>query len=82
MAVAKFCCDCTHWEKVTPQLSGDTFGICQSTAVAMKVAVDGKTHLDEGGALWTAQYFGCVCWQENDGSLLSTDDVVRKNIKR
>jgi hypothetical protein len=81
MAAAKFCCDCTHWEKVTPQLAGDNFGVCHSTTVAMKVAINGKTHLNEDGILWTAQYFGCICWQQNDGSLLSTDDVVKKIIK-
>ena len=81
MLVAKFCGSCVHWEKVTPQVGGDNFGICQSTFVGMKVAVDGKTHLGEGGALWTEQYFGCICHQPNDGSLLSTDKAVKKIIK-
>lgn len=79
--MAKFCDSCIYWEKVVPQVSGDNFGICHNVEVAMKVAMDGKTHLAEDGALWTAQYFGCVHWRENDGSLLSTDDIVKDIIK-
>jgi hypothetical protein len=71
---AKFCCTCLHWEKIAP-VSGDQFGICQDVGVAMKVAMDGKTHLAEEGTLWTEAYFGCIYWRENDGSLLSLNDI-------
>lgn len=74
--MSKFCYECIHWEKVIPQLSGDTFGICQSTAVGTKIAVDGKTHLDEGGALWTAQYFGCVHWNKKSNEVVNFDDII------
>lgn len=78
--MSKFCNNCINWEKVIPQVSGDNFGICQDISVAMKVAMDGKTHLGEEGALWTEQYFGCIYWREDDGSLLSIDDIVNDDL--
>ena len=36
----------------------------------MKIALDGKTHLNEDGALWTEAFFWCVHWRENDGALI------------
>ncbi|MDB5199138.1 MAG: hypothetical protein JWO92_1101 [Chitinophagaceae bacterium] len=78
--MSKSCCTCIHWEKVIPQISGDTFGICDNASVAMKVALDGKTHLGEGGTFWTQEYFGCVYHGTNDGGLLSTDDEVKDEL--
>lgn len=80
MPQPKFCCTCIHWERVVPDVAGDNFGICDNVAVATKVALDGKTHLEEEGTLWTEQYFGCIYWRENDGSLLSTDDIVKDQL--
>lgn len=74
--MSNFCNKCIQWEKVTPQLAGSNFGICHDVSVAMKVALDGKTHLGEDGAFWTEAYFGCVHWRENDGSLLGFDDII------
>ena len=76
--MSKFCKTCIYWEKVVPQVSGDNFGVCQDVSVSMKVAMDGKSHLSEEGALWTEQYFGCVYWRENDGSILNIEEAVKK----
>ncbi len=75
--MSKFCNSCIQWEKLAP-IDGDAFGVCHDVGVSMNVALDGKTHMEEGGTLWTSAFFGCVYWAENDGSLLSTDDFLNK----
>jgi hypothetical protein len=77
---AKFCCTCIHWEKVAP-IAGDAFGICHDVGVSMKVALDGKSNLSEEGTFWTEAYFGCVYWRENDGSLLSINEIVEDELE-
>lgn len=72
----KFCQNCNYWTKVAPRISGTNFGICNSTSVAMHVALDGKTHLSEGGAFWTEEFFGCIYHRENDDSLFGFDDII------
>ncbi|MBS1762248.1 MAG: hypothetical protein JSR00_05195 [Bacteroidetes bacterium] len=42
----------------------------------MHVALDGKTHLSEGGAFWTEEFFGCIYHRENDDSLFGFDDII------
>ena len=74
--MSKFCCDCIHWEKVTP-VSGDTFGICHDVGVSMKVVLDGKTKLGNDGTLWTAAFFGCIFWREKGNDLLSIDKLLK-----
>lgn len=73
--MANFCCDCIHWEKLTP-ISGDSFGICHSVEVSMKVALDGKTKLSDGGTLWTAAYYGCVQWRNRGNEIVNFDDII------
>ena len=73
--MANFCCDCTHWEKVTP-IAGDAFGMCHSVEVGMKVALDGKTKLGEDGTLWTSAYFGCVHWRKIISLIVDFKDII------
>lgn len=75
---SKFCLNCYCWEEVATKVTGDTFGICHNVAVKDKVAVDGKAHVLEEGTLWTEEYFGCLYWRENDGSLFGIDKYVKK----
>jgi hypothetical protein len=73
--MSKFCCDCIHWEKLTP-ITGDAFGICHDVGVAMNVALDGRTKLGDGGALWTSAYFGCVYWRDKGNEVVGFDDII------
>lgn len=77
--MSQFCCECNQWEGVLPQISGDHFGMCHDTSVAMKVALDGKTKLGDQGTLFTQSYFGCIHWRKNDGSLVSTNRALKED---
>jgi len=73
--MSNFCCDCIHWEKLTP-IAGDAFGMCHDVSVAMNVALDGKTKLGSDGTLWTAAYFGCVHWRNRSNEVVGFDDII------
>ncbi len=73
-----FCSTCLFYEKDIFQRTGDSFGICHNTTVAMKVALDGKSHLEEGGTFYTADYFGCIYWRETDGTLIDINKILKK----
>jgi hypothetical protein len=75
--MAHFCNKCKYWEKIVPQISGDTFGICNSSDVSLKVALDGKTHLNESGTLWTHAYWGCISFRDSGGCLLNVVEMIK-----
>jgi hypothetical protein len=80
MSKPHFCHTCIFYEKDIFTRTGDKFGICSNTSVAMKVALDGKTHLEEEGTFYTAEYFGCIYWRENDGTLLDINKTIKDEL--
>lgn len=80
MPKAKFCCTCIHWEKNIITRVDEKFGICHDVIASSKVFQDAETRLNEDSTVFTEAHFGCVYWRENDGSLFSTDDIVKKEI--
>jgi len=75
--MAKFCNTCYCWEKVGPQ-AVNVLGACHSEEVKLKVHLDfPNIDRDEEGQLWTDQFFGCVHWKQNDGSLVSINKTLR-----
>lgn len=81
MPTAKFCCTCIHWEKDILIRTTEKFGICNDVIASSKIIQDRETKLNEDNTVYTEAYFGCIYWRENDGSLLSIDDVVKDEIK-
>jgi hypothetical protein len=74
--MANFCRDCISWERLDPVI-GQGFGICHNVGVAMKVAMDGKTHLAEDGILWTDAYFGCIYWRDTPNALVDVSKILK-----
>ncbi len=58
--MAQFCNECAFWEKDVFNNAGNKFGVCHNVEVAMKVMLDGSTHLEEEGTFYTEGYFGCI----------------------
>lgn len=80
MSKPQFCHTCIFYEKEIFTRHGDEkFGICSNVSVSMKVALDGATHMEEDGTFYTEQYFGCIYWRENNGVLIDTSAIIKKN---
>lgn len=78
--MGNFCKSCHSWEKGIFTRAGESFGLCHNVAVATKVVVDGNTVLGEDGSIYTEEYFGCVYWRENRGSLIDTSKIIKENL--
>lgn len=77
--MANFCKECTHWECVVKD--SNSKGICKNTGVALNVGLDIDKVVITGATLWTAPYFGCIYWEEDDGTLLDFDDIIDEDGK-
>jgi len=76
-----FCHTCTFYEKNIFTRTGESFGICHNVAVATKLAIDGKTVLGDDGIIYTEEYFGCIYWRENDGTLIDTSKFSKDKLR-
>jgi hypothetical protein len=76
---AKFCCTCIHWEKDIFTRVGEKFGICHDVVAPGKIVMDTNTTLNDETILYTEEYYGCIYWRENDGSLLNFKYIINKN---
>lgn len=76
--MGNFCINCSFYEKEIFTRAGESFGVCHNVAVATKVLVDGKTVLEEDGAIYTEEYFGCVYWRNHEGGLFNIKNVSKK----
>lgn len=76
--MSKFCQTCIHWEKDIFTRLGGKFGICHDLLATDKIIQDRETKLTEDGTTYTAEYFGCIYWRENDGSLININKTLNK----
>ncbi len=76
MAKSSFCKNCIHWEGELFRRIKEVYGICDHPLVLGMIMLDTQKALHEEKALYTEQFFGCIHFQENDGSLFSTDEII------
>ena len=77
MPTPHFCQTCIYYEKNIFTRTGESFGMCKNVEVSMKVAVDGKSVMEEDGAIYTEEYFGCIYWRGNGGTILNISNIVK-----
>lgn len=78
--MGKFCHTCHSYEGGIFTRAGESFGVCHNISVSTKIVLDGNTILAEDGIIYTEEYFGCIYWRENNGTLIDLGKTV--NVKK